>query len=124
VTIPPELVNVLREHQVVQAAGRELASNLWQDFDLVFAQPIGTPIDPRRDWSDWKELLAAAGVRDARVHDGRHTAGTMLVEQGVHVRVVQEILGHSDIRLTQRYTHAPSVAVDEAANRMGRALWG
>lgn len=47
---------------------------LWEENDLVFAQENGRPIDPRDDWDDWKALLAA-GVRDARVHDGRHTAG-------------------------------------------------
>jgi hypothetical protein len=42
----------------------------------------------------------------------------------VHVRVVQEILGHTDIRITQRYAHASSAAVADAASRMGQALWG
>ncbi len=45
-------------------------------------------------------------------------------EQGVHVRVVQEILGHSDIRLTQRYTHVASPAAQDAADRMGKAPIG
>jgi integrase len=52
------------------------------------------------------------------------TAGTLLIEQGVHVRVVQEILGHSDIRVTQRYTHVASTAAEAAAQRIGAALWG
>lgn len=58
------------------------------------------------------------------MHDGRHTVGTLLVEQGVHIRVVQEVLGHSDVRVTQRYTHVASNAVEDAAQRMGQALWG
>ncbi|WP_344887516.1 hypothetical protein [Actinomadura meridiana] len=36
----------------------------------------------------------------------------------------QEILGHSDIRLTQRYTHVASPMAQESMERMGRALWG
>jgi hypothetical protein len=68
--------------------------------------------------------LSRAGVRDVRVHDGRHTAGTLLVDQGVHIRVIQEILGHSDVRVTERYTHVASPAVRDAAGRMGAALWG
>jgi len=90
----------------------------------VFCGDDGSPIDPRRDWQEWKDLLTAAGVRDARVHDGRHTAGTLLMEQGVHVRTVMEVLGHSDLRLTQRYTHVASPAAKDAAARMGAALWG
>ena len=90
----------------------------------MFCQQDGRPIDPRRDWADWKDLLKAAGVRDARVHDGRHTAATLLIEMGVHVRIVMEILGHSDIRVTQRYTHVASPLAGVAAERMGQALWG
>ncbi|GLY88088.1 hypothetical protein Airi02_060170 [Actinoallomurus iriomotensis] len=35
------------------------------------------------DWREWKVILKQAGVREVRVHDTRHTAGTMLIEQGV-----------------------------------------
>ena len=121
---PPELVPVLKAHRGGQSAQRLKVGNSWQDLDLVFCQQNGRPIDPRRDWADWKDLLKAAGVRDARVHDGRHTAATLLIEMGVHVRTVMEILGHSDIRVTQRYTHVASPLAGEAAERMGQALWG
>jgi integrase len=124
VMIPPELVALLRTHRAAQIAERLHAGSAWEDHDILFAQPNGRPVDPRDDWEEWKSLLRAAGVRDARVHDGRHTAGTLLIEQGVHVRVVQEILGHSDIRLTQRYTHVASAAAQDAASRIGEALWG
>nr|WP_189180407.1 tyrosine-type recombinase/integrase [Microbispora rosea] len=59
-----------------------------------------------------------------RLHDTRHTAGTLLVEQGVHIRVVQEILGHARVTTTQRYTHVASPQVKDAGERMGAALWG
>ncbi len=39
------------------------------------------------DYKIWKALLKQAGVREARLHDARHTAGTLLIEQGVHIRV-------------------------------------
>ncbi|MEV5413604.1 tyrosine-type recombinase/integrase [Thermopolyspora sp. NPDC052614] len=60
----------------------------------------------------------------ARLHDARHTAGSLLVEQGVHIRVVQEILGHARVTTTQRYTHVASAQVQDASERMGSALWG
>lgn len=124
VQIPPELVPQLWAHREAQLRERSASDDRWQDHDLVFCQPNGAPVDGRRDWQEWSEILRAAGVRHVRVHDGRHTAGTLLVEQGVHVRVVQEILGHSDIRVTQRYTHVASPVAQDAAERMGRALWG
>ncbi|MEU9890679.1 tyrosine-type recombinase/integrase [Sphaerisporangium sp. NPDC051011] len=53
-------------------------------------------MDPGDDWDEWKGLLRDAGVeKDARVHDAQHTAATLLLEQGVDISVVQEILGHS-----------------------------
>jgi len=124
VPLPPELAPVLKAHRAAQSAQRLKAGDAWLDRDLVFCQPNGGPIDPRRDWADWKDLLKVAGVRDARVHDVRHTAATLLIEMGVHVRIVMEILGHSDIRVTQRYTHVASPMAGDAAERMGQALWG
>jgi site-specific recombinase XerD len=66
----------------------------------------------------------SADVRDARLHDGRHTSATLLLEQGVDARVVMELLGHSDLRVTTRYTHVASPLAQEATRRIGVALWG
>ena len=124
ITLPAPLITVLRLHKITQDSEREQASELWDEHDLVFCQPTGRPIDPRRDWDEWMAVLGEAGVRRVRVHDGRHTAGTLLIEQGVHVRAVQEILGHADVRTTQRYTHVADAVTRDAAQRMGGALWG
>ncbi len=67
---------MLQAHREWQERERVTAANVWEDHDLVFAQPNGRPVDPRDDWEEWKTLLKLAGVADARVHDGRHTAGT------------------------------------------------
>ena len=90
----------------------------------MFCQPNGRPIDARRDWLDWKALPKAADVRDARVHDARHTAATLLLQQGVPARVVMEVLGHSQISLTLgTYSHVVPELAEEAAQRMEDALW-
>ncbi|WP_134131290.1 tyrosine-type recombinase/integrase [Kribbella pratensis] len=68
-------------------------------------------------------MLQAAGLRDARPHDARHTAATLLLEQGVDIRVVQEILGHSTLAVTKRYTHVTSKLAEDAAAKIGKALW-
>jgi integrase len=63
--------------------------------------------------------------RGSRTHEFTMvaTAGTLLIDQDVHLRVVQEILGHTDIRVTQRYTHVSTAAARDAADRVGVALW-
>lgn len=124
VPLPPELAPILRAHRKAQLRERVAAGSVWSDHDLVFADVDGTPIDPRVDYETWVGLLKAAGVRHGRLHDARHTAGTLLVELGVDIRVVMEILGHSDLRMTQQYTKATSKLAQDAAARIGGALFG
>jgi hypothetical protein len=122
--LPAPLLARLRAHRRDQAAERLTAGASWQDWDLVFCTPTGTPVDSRDHWEDWHALLKEAGVREARVRDARHTAATLLLEQGIDIRVVQQILGHSQLSQTQRYTHVTRELTQHAADRMGEALWG
>ena len=71
VPLPPVLLRVLRAHREVQALERMVAGDAWAEHDLVFVRRDGRPIDPRDDYDDWKDLLKAVGIRDARLHDGR-----------------------------------------------------
>jgi integrase len=124
IKLPAPLRDALRTHRTRQAEQRMTVANVWEDRGFVFCQPNGRPIDARRDWLDWKALLKAAEVRDARVHDARHTAATLLLQQGVPARVVMEVLGHSQISLTLgTYSHVVPELAEEAAQRMEDALW-
>jgi integrase len=125
VALPTQLVAALREHRAAQQDERRAAGSLWEDHDLVFAQPTGRPIDRRVDWTAWKALLREAGVRDVRLHDGRHTAATLLLSEGVHPRVVMELLGHAQMRTTtDTYSHVLPALGATPGDRMGRAMWG
>jgi integrase len=125
ISLPPQLIDALRTHRAEQAAERLRAGNVWEDHGLVFAQPNGRPVDPRADHRAWKNLLAAADVPDARLHDARHTAATLLLSQGVPARVAMEIFGHSQISLTlQTYSHVTAELHRDAADKVGEALWG
>ncbi|MEU7832435.1 MULTISPECIES: tyrosine-type recombinase/integrase [unclassified Nonomuraea] len=121
---PPALLALLKAHKKTQAAERLKAGDRWTDHDLVFTTQTGGPIERTEDWKQWKSILKQAGVRDARVHDARHTAATLLIEQGVHIRVVQEILGHTRVTTTERYTHVATMQMRDASDRMDEALWG
>ena len=82
----------------------------------------GDPIDPRRDWQEWTDILKAAGLPHYRLHAMRHSTATILLEKRVALAVVQEILGHSDIRVTRGYSHVSSALHDDAATRMGEVF--
>lgn len=125
IALPGPLRDALRAHRTAQLAERMAAGSVWQDNDLVFCQEDGKPIDPRSDHRAWRSLLAAANVRQARLHDARHTAATLLLQQGVPARVAMEMLGHSQISLTLgTYSHVVPELAEDAARRMGEALWG
>ena len=53
----------------------------------------------------FNEVLKKAGITNFRFHDLRHTAATRMTEKCIDLAVVQEILGHSDIKTTMRYAH-------------------
>jgi site-specific recombinase XerD len=76
------------------------AGSQWHGHHLVFCQENGLPIDPRSDHRALPALLTDANVPQARLHDARHTAATLLLQQGVPARVAMEMLGHSQISLT------------------------
>ena len=122
--LPTPLVDALRAHRAAQLEERIAAGPLWQDHDLVFAQPNGRPIERKSDWRAWKALLLEAGVRDVRLHDGRHTAATLLLSAGVHPRVVMDVLGHAQMRTTtDTYSHVMPALGRDAADRMDTTLW-
>lgn len=122
--IPAQLLTQLRAHRVAQNEERLFAGSKWEDGNFVFARPDGRPIDPKRDWQDWKDILAEAGLPSIRLHDARHTAATLMLAQGVPTRVAMEILGHSRITITQGYQHAVDSLLVAAAEKMNTTLWG
>lgn len=73
-------------------------------------------LETMRTW--FKRALKDAGLPSMRFHDLRHSAATLLLAMGVHVKVVQELLGHSNVLITlNTYSHVlPSLhekAMDE-----------
>jgi len=58
------------------------------------------------------------------VHDATHTAASLLLAQGVDQWVVMQILGHSQISMASKYAHVMPPVMTDAADRIGKALWG
>lgn len=122
--LPRSVLAALRKHQEAQNAER-VDADTWADPGWVFATSNGTAVHPRNDYRSFREIIRQAGLRVVRVHDLRHTAASVLLDQGVPARVVMEILGHSQISVTlNTYAHiAPEISRD-AAQRVEGALWG
>jgi integrase len=124
IPLPAPLATALIQHQARQDKERLTAGELWQGSPCAFTTPIGTPIEPRNDFREFRKLLARAGLPPVRLHDLRHTAASLLLAQNVPARVVMEILGHSQIALTMNtYSHVAPEISRAAADRMARMLW-
>ncbi|MEU6661787.1 tyrosine-type recombinase/integrase [Streptomyces sp. NPDC046821] len=124
---PDEILQLLRQHKDEQARERARARDLWTEKGYVFTSPIGEPLNPNTDYHKWKDLLKAAGVRDARLHDARHTAATVLLILGVPDAVVDAIMGWEpgkSARMRRRYQHLTSRVLKDTAAKVGGLLWG
>ena len=105
------------------AVGTPGASDRRKEYDLIFPSVVGTPLDHRNLLKTYKEYLSQCGLPYIRFHDQRHTAATLKLQQGVHPKVVQERLGHTDITLTlNTYSHVVQGMHDEAAEKIDELL--
>lgn len=113
-------LNVLKKHKVQQEEMKRKAGPLWQDHDYVFCTSIGTHLNPTRDLLDeLKKITEKAGLPPMRFHDLRHVAATLLLSEGIHPKIVQEILGHSQISMTlDVYSHVLPNMQQDAMNRL------
>jgi integrase len=117
-------VEALKSHRERQAEEVASAKGLWRNPGLVFASTIGTPLDPSNlvDRS-FKPLLGRAGLPDVRFHDLRHACATLLLSEGVPLKVVQEVLGHSSASVTMDvYSHVLPDMQEKAAAAMDELL--
>jgi integrase len=107
----------LRAHRDRQAFERHAIGAEWNDLNLVFCDGFGSPLDPSYQTATFKKAAQRVGMPEIRFHDMRHTAATLLLSKGVHVKLVSEMLGHTTITLTlDTYSHLiPTMHGDAAA---------
>jgi integrase len=93
--------------------------------DLVFPNCLREPQESSSVTSALKIALERAALPSIRVHDLRHTCATILLESGVHPKLVQDLLGHSTVALTlNTYSHVTSGLNLEVARTMDRIFGG
>ncbi|MFD7626807.1 tyrosine-type recombinase/integrase [Streptomyces sp. NPDC059851] len=123
IALPTECIHSLKEHKQHQDMERKTAESAWQDSGLVFTTPTGRPLDPANLTRRFRSFLDWAGLRRIRFHDLRHSTATLLLEQGVDLVVIKELLGHAHIGVTAGvYAHVRLRLQRQAIDTLGSAL--
>jgi integrase len=123
IALPESCVAALRMHRLRQLERRMALGPAWEDHGFVFTGRTGAPLHVNSMTVHFKKLITDAQVPAIRFHDLRHTCATLLLAEGVHPKIVQERLGHSDISMTlNRYSHITPSMQRQAADTLDAAL--
>ncbi|MEV8343010.1 tyrosine-type recombinase/integrase [Streptomyces niveus] len=115
IALPTRCVHLLKLHREQRQCERESTGTTWQDSGHVFTTPQGKAIDPTNLTRAFTTLLRKA--------DLRHSTATLLLEQGVELVVIKELLGHAHIGVTATvYAHVRLRLQRQAIDTLGTAL--
>jgi integrase len=122
-SLPDAVIAALKVQRVQQLEEQVLAGDRWRDRGLVFTSTVGTPLEPS-NLNKWLHgLLEECGLEGKGMHSLRHYFASLSIGQGVHPRVVMEMLGHAQISLTMdTYSHVMPTMLKDAAKALGAAL--
>lgn len=95
----------------------ELLNSMARTSEFVFPSPK-TGVRLNQIKRSFRRAVDEAGLQDFRFHDLRHTAATRMADAGADAFTIMKILGHSDIRMTARYTHATDAALRRAVTNL------
>ena len=122
VDVPAAVVALLHEHRRTQL--QEAIALGWRNpDDLMFVSEAGSALDPANVRRFVRQVAKAAGInwwKDLTPYTLRHSAESLLVDQGVPIERVADLLGHASTQVTERYyQHRVRASVDAAVEPMG-----
>lgn len=117
-----DVMRALKKHRLAQNEERLAFDGSYEDDDLIFCKPDGTPINPDKLSHDFAELVKRqSSFPKVRFHDLRHSFATQMLRAGVHFKVVSEMLGHASVAITlDRYSHVLEGMGSEAVDALDR----
>jgi integrase len=123
IVLPRDCVIALRRYRTRQDLDRRAAADDWTERGLVFTNTVGGPLDPATVHRHHQTICELADVRYIRFHDLRHTCASLLLEQGVELVTIKDLLGHAQIHTTADiYSHVRLRTQRTAVEAIGDAL--
>jgi integrase len=125
IAVTDSTIHFLKKLKTKQAKEKLALGSVYKDHDLVFANSEGDALDPDGLSREFSRLVKRLHLPHVRFHDLRHTHATLLLQQGIHPKVVSERLGHSTIAMTMdTYSHVMPNMQKEAAQKLDDFLFG
>jgi site-specific recombinase XerD len=89
----------------------------------VFCTELGKPLEPNNVMRRFRTITSQLGLVGVTLHTLRHSTASFLIAAGIHMKVVQEVLGHSSYAITADiYSHVSPAQQREAADKLAQAL--
>lgn len=119
VSFDVETAAMLRKHRTQQKRERLAWGEAYQDNDLVFSREDGSAVRPDQVSRHFQELIARTDLPRIKLHEGRHTAATLLLEAKVDIKIVSAHMGHSTTTITQNlYQHVRRAVARDAVDQV------
>ncbi|MCM3538458.1 site-specific integrase [Priestia endophytica] len=117
---------ILKKHRVQQSEYKLMAGNDYVNQDFIFANPNGYPLTSKLVRTRMQRLLKKTSIKKHLTpHSLRHTHTSLLIEAGVGVKEIQEVLGHSDIQTTMNiYAHMTKDLKEKTSHKFGQLMKG
>ncbi|MBA2716632.1 MAG: site-specific integrase [Propionibacteriales bacterium] len=121
--LSPASERVVKAVRLRQKEDRLKAGSAWVQTSYVFTTETGEPCDPRNALRALKVAAEKASLPGVGLHTLRHSAATVMIENGVPLKVVSEILGHFSVSVTgDIYGHVSPDVSAQAMDALGAAL--
>lgn len=122
--VPEILMKKLKSYKVKCMEQKIRVGRRLLEEDFIIVHPDGKPIYPEYVSQMFTKLQKRANLPKCRFHDLRHLCASIMVKQGVEVKVAQERLGHKDITTTMNiYAHVLPGSAREAAEKIGQLVY-
>jgi integrase len=123
VPLSPATVVLMRSVKASQAVERLKAASIWVDTGHIFTTERRTPVDPRNALRAISTAAKSSGMPDVGLHTLRHSFATHILEAGVPLHTVSELLGHSSVAVTgDVYGHVSTEGARSAVERLSAAM--
>ncbi len=123
IALIPFVVDALKSHALKQKANRLLFGENYFKSDFICTHANGKPLDTNYVAKTFPRKIKKYHFDVIRFHDLRHSFATIALENGIHAKVVQEILGHSDIKVTlNTYSHVLPTVHETSVDTIAKAF--